>query len=174
MIAKLGIGDWGLGIESTSNKSAIRNPNSEIRLAIRVAISGLLALAGCKQKAAAPVYQLEPVSTRDITVAVNANGSIQPKDSVEIKSKASGEIIRITVQTGDEVKKGQQLVVVDQRNPKNTLDQAKADLEVAQAQLANAQSQMKRADELFKDAPEQYTPPQSPFRQAAGLSRGGA
>lgn len=31
-----------------------------------------------------------------------------------------------------------------------------------------------RADELFKEQSKQYQPPQSPFRQAAGLSRGGA
>ena len=31
-----------------------------------------------------------------------------------------------------------------------------------------------RAGELWKEMPKQYSPPQSPFRQAAGLSRGGA
>ena len=31
-----------------------------------------------------------------------------------------------------------------------------------------------RADELFKEEAKQYTPPTSPFRAAAGLSRGGA
>ncbi|TML15684.1 MAG: SDR family oxidoreductase [Actinobacteria bacterium] len=32
----------------------------------------------------------------------------------------------------------------------------------------------KRVDELFAEQPRQYQPPQSPFRQAAGLARGGA
>ena len=31
-----------------------------------------------------------------------------------------------------------------------------------------------RAAELFAEQPRQYRPPQSPFRQAAGLARGGA
>jgi NAD(P)-dependent dehydrogenase (short-subunit alcohol dehydrogenase family) len=31
-----------------------------------------------------------------------------------------------------------------------------------------------RAGELFEEMPKQYAPPQSPFRQAAGLARGGA
>ena len=46
----------------------------------------LAALAGCKEKAALPVYETIPVVRRDIVVTVNATGTVQPVDSVEIKS----------------------------------------------------------------------------------------
>ncbi|MBI4503131.1 MAG: efflux RND transporter periplasmic adaptor subunit [Gemmatimonadetes bacterium] len=108
----------------------------------------LTAVAACKEKVAIPVYETLPVVRRDIVVSVNATGTVQPVDSVEIKSKASGEIINIPVQTGQEVKKGQLLLQVDPRNPRNALAQARANLEVALAQQANAQSQLKRAEEL--------------------------
>src|SRR2546422_3064644 len=52
-----------------------------------------------------------------------------------VKSKASGEIIAMPVQTGDEVKKGQLLAKVDPRIPQNNLTQAQANLDVAKAQL---------------------------------------
>ncbi|MSR06826.1 MAG: efflux RND transporter periplasmic adaptor subunit [Gemmatimonadetes bacterium] len=113
-------------------------------------VVGTLALAGCEKKVEAPVYEVIPVTRRDIVVSVNATGSIQPVDSVEIKSKASGEIIKVYVQTGDAVKKGQLLVQIDPRIPSATLEQAKADLEVAQAQATNAASTLRRADDLWK------------------------
>ena len=111
----------------------------------------LLALAAaCGEEDAVPVYQLVPVERRDIIVTVNATGSIQPVDSVEIKSKASGEIMAVLVETGDVVRTGQRLVRVDPRIPRNTLLQAEADSAVALAQLANAQSQLRRAEELWQ------------------------
>ena len=112
-------------------------------------LSAAAGLAGCKQKAVLPVYQTLPVSRRDIVVSVNATGTVQPIDSVEIKSKASGEIIAIPVQTGEDVKRGQLLLQVDPRNPRNALAQARANLEVALAQQANAQTQLKRSEELW-------------------------
>ncbi len=116
---------------------------------LSVLILATLLAAGCKEKAVIPVYETLPVVRRDIIVSVNATGTVQPVDSVEIKSKASGEIIAINVQTGQEIKKGQLLIQVDPRNPRNTLSQAKANLEVAQAQQANALSQLKRAEDLW-------------------------
>jgi HlyD family secretion protein len=83
-------------------------------------------------------------------VSASAAGVIEPITTVEVKSKASGEIIDVRVETGDLVRAGQLLVKVDPRVPANALRQAEADLEVAKAQLANAQSQLRRAEELFK------------------------
>ncbi|MDP2483204.1 MAG: efflux RND transporter periplasmic adaptor subunit [Candidatus Palauibacterales bacterium] len=105
---------------------------------------------GCKQEVVIPVYQAVPVSTRDIVVSASAAGAIEPIRTVDVKSKASGEITEVAVETGDAVRVGQRLVQVDPRVPKNGLMQAEADLEVAKAQLENAQSQLRRSDELYK------------------------
>jgi HlyD family secretion protein len=67
-----------------------------------------------------------------------------------VKSKASGEILELKVETGQLVKRGALMVRVDPRNPRNLAAQAQADLEVAEARLTNATSQRRRADELFK------------------------
>jgi HlyD family secretion protein len=87
---------------------------------------------------------------RDIIVSAQASGSVQPDTTVEVKSKASGEILDLAVETGQAVKRGDLMVRVDPRIPKNAVAQAQADLEVAQARLTNASSQKRRADELFK------------------------
>ena len=110
----------------------------------------LLAGLGCKEKPKTVVYQSVPVERRNIVVSARAAGTINPDTVVEVKSKASGEILDMKVETGQVVQRGQLLVRVDQRTPRNTLNQAEADLDVAKARLENAQAQQKRADELFK------------------------
>ena len=96
------------------------------------------------------VYRRVPVEQRDIVVSAQAAGAIQPDTTVEVKSKASGEVLQLNAETGQLVKRGAPLVRIDPRNARNTLAQAQADLDVAQAKLANATSQKRRADELFK------------------------
>ncbi len=98
----------------------------------------------------APVYQVVPVRTRDIVVSASAAGAVEPITTVEVKSKASGEIFEIRVETGDDVTAGQLLVRVDPRVPQATLRQAEADLTLAEAQLENAQAKLRRAEELHK------------------------
>jgi len=109
-----------------------------------------LALAACKDAAPAPVYQAVAVEPRNIVVSAQAAGVIQPDTTVEVKSKASGEILDMLVETGQLVPRGTLMVQVDQRTPRNTVAQAEAQLEVSQARLANAQSQLTRANELYK------------------------
>jgi HlyD family secretion protein len=110
----------------------------------------MLLLAGCKKDAPQVVYRAVPVEQRDIVVSAQAAGAIQPDTTVEVKSKASGEVLQLNAETGQLVKRGAPLVRIDPRNARNTLAQAQADLDVAQAKLANATSQKRRADELFK------------------------
>jgi HlyD family secretion protein len=109
----------------------------------------LLALAACSKPTPLPVYQAMPVTRRDITVAASASGAINPDTTVQVKSKASGEILDIKVQTGDVVKHGTLIVQVDQRIPANDVATAQAALQVDSAQLLNAQTQLKRQQDLY-------------------------
>jgi HlyD family secretion protein len=115
----------------------------------RRALAVLLVAAGCKKDAPPVVYRAVPVERRDIDVSAQAAGAIQPDTTVEVKSKASGEILQINAETGQLVKRGALLVRVDPRNARNALAQAQADLDVGRAQLTNATSQKRRADTLF-------------------------
>ena len=119
----------------------------------RAQIIALVLLAGaCKKEVPAPIYQAVPVERRSIVVSVRAKGVVQPDTVVEVKSKASGEVLEMKVETGQVVQRGQLLVQIDQRTPRNTLAQTEAQLEVAKARLENAQTQKRRSDELFKSA----------------------
>jgi HlyD family secretion protein len=119
-------------------------------LCANVMIAVLVLVAGCKKETPQVVYRAVPVEQRDIVVSAQAAGAIQPDTTVEVKSKASGEVLQLNAETGQLVKRGAPLVRIDPRNARNTLAQAQADLDVAQAKLTNATSQKRRADELFK------------------------
>ncbi len=108
-----------------------------------------LAFAACKKADPAPVYEKVPVTRRDITVSASAAGAIQPILTVQVKSQASGAVTEMRVQTGDEVRPGQLLAVIDPRLPKSALDQAQASVDQAQAQYDYARAQQAREDTLF-------------------------
>jgi multidrug efflux pump subunit AcrA (membrane-fusion protein) len=83
----------------------------------------------------AAVYQAVAVERRDIVVTAQAAGAVNPDTVVQVKSKASGEILDVKIQTGDFVQRGTLMVQVDQRIPQNDVATAEANLEVAKAQL---------------------------------------
>jgi HlyD family secretion protein len=120
------------------------------RIRIAAALALVAAAGACKKQAPQVAYQAIPVERRDIIVSAQAAGAIQPDTTVEVKSKASGEVLQMLAETGQEVKQGDLLVRIDPRIPNNNLAQARADLTVAQATLANAKAQKTRSDELFK------------------------
>jgi HlyD family secretion protein len=110
----------------------------------------LTGAAACTKEAPAPLYEAVPVARRDLIVSATASGAIEPILTVDVKSKASGEIIEMLVETGSTVRQGQLLASIDPRVPRNTLAQAEANLVVAEAQLANARAALQRADTLYK------------------------
>ena len=97
-------------------------------------------------------YKKESVSSKQLELSIEASGVIEAISSVEIKSKASGEILLLGAEVGDTVEKGSILGQIDQRTPKNILDQAKSDLEASKVRLDNAKSQYERGKELHENA----------------------
>ena len=121
-----------------------------MRVAASVLIA-LAALASCKgDRQQAANIQTVPVERRDIVVDAEATGVVEPINVIEVKSKASGQIERMPVETGTRVKPGDLLVQVDTRDVRNQYNQALADLRAAQARVAVAEAQRKRSEDLFK------------------------
>ena len=55
-------------------------------------------VAGCRNEVeSAPPYRAEAAAPRDIVVAVESAGVVEPITLVEVKSKASGEILELPV-----------------------------------------------------------------------------
>lgn len=111
----------------------------------------LVAVAACTKEPVEETLRVAVVAPRDIVVSASAAGAIEPITTVEVKSQASGEIIEVNVDEGDEVKRGQLLARVDARIPQNAVGQANADSVVAKAQLDNAEARLRRAEMLHSE-----------------------
>ena len=112
----------------------------------------LIIMAACgrpdQPAEATTFYKKDSVSEKKLEVSIEASGIIEAISSVEIKSKASGEILYLGAEVGDTVEKGSMLGQIDQRTPKNILDQSASDLEASKVRLDNAKSQFERGSEL--------------------------
>ncbi|HCY40871.1 MAG TPA: efflux RND transporter periplasmic adaptor subunit [Prolixibacteraceae bacterium] len=97
------------------------------------------------------------VESKTITELITANGKIQPETEIKISPDVSGEIIELNIDEGDEVKKGQLLVVIKPDIYIQSYNRAQASLSSSQARLAQADARLieselsyKRANTLFK------------------------
>ncbi len=106
-----------------------------------------------------PVYAGKSVSASKgiVKIIVASSGTVEPGFEVELKSKASGKILKFPFEPGDNVIKGEELIRLDPRTEERNVAQKEADLTSAEADLQSAnadliekKSQNKRADSLKK------------------------
>ncbi len=110
----------------------------------------LLGACGPQAEDAAIVYESVPVQYRTIDISVEAAGIIEPETAVEVKSKASGEILKLGADIGDYITEGTLLVQIDKRTPRNNVDQSGADLQAARARRQIADTQLQRTRNLLE------------------------
>jgi len=89
--------------------------------------------------------KLVKVERIDLARSVVATGKIQPVTQVEIKSKASGIILKLPVNVGDRVHQGQVICELDQNDLLPRLRQAQAALGMADAMLKSSQAEYERS-----------------------------
>ena len=90
--------------------------------------------------------KLAKVERGDLTKGVVATGKVTPITKVEIKSKASGIVKKLYVDTGDRVKQGQVLAELDRVEIEAEVNSARAQLLSSQANLSSAVADEKRAE----------------------------
>jgi HlyD family secretion protein len=121
-------------------------------LLIVVAIAVLLLRQGTRKAESAPLGQVTRtavIARGDLDLTVSANGVVQPIKKVEIKSKASGQILQLNFEEGQQVTRGELLIALDQTTTRNDYDQAKADLALAEATVTQQRNNDKRSGDLF-------------------------
>ena len=152
------------------------NPLSIKSLTISLSIIFLASCGGSKKEEEFKFYTLKEAGAQQLELTVEASGTVEAISSIEIKSKASGQVLFLGAEIGDFVEKGIVLARIDQRTPTNTLAQANADLEVAKVRLSNAKNQFNRSkrlhdegnisDKSFEDAQEASSSAQAQFVRA--------
>ena len=96
-----------------------------------------LLITGCGQKTTQqgpppPSVTVAPVEQKEIVEWSGFTGRTEPIDSVEIRPRTSGYIQEVRFQSGQLVKKGDVLFVIDPRWNQAVFDQRKAEYEQAQ------------------------------------------
>lgn len=82
-----------------------------------------------------------PVARGTIESSVSALGVLQPRHYVDVGAQVSGQILRLHVQPGDVVKRGQLLVEIDPSVQRATVDAGRASLAGLRAQRDDQQAQ---------------------------------
>ncbi len=75
-----------------------------------------------------PLPALTTVQPGDIESSVLASGTLRPKKLVAIGAQVTGRIVSLKVQTGQHVKEGDVIALIDATNQQNELDKAQATL----------------------------------------------
>jgi membrane fusion protein, multidrug efflux system len=85
----------------------------------------------------------------DISVTLNALGTVTPLATVTIRPQVSGQIVGFAFQEGQMVKAGDLLAEIDPRSYRAALDQAQGQLARDSAILTNARLDLKRQQALY-------------------------
>lgn len=88
--------------------------------------------------------KLSGVERGNIARSVVATGKIEPRATVEVKSKASGLVEHIFVNYGDSVKQGQILAELDKEELQARVRESKANLQAARATEESAMASLER------------------------------
>jgi multidrug efflux system membrane fusion protein len=124
-----------------------------------ITVTAALLLIGCnapKAQMAGPPPAV-PVSVavatqESLAVEIRAIGSVEPSETVQVKSQIAGELMNVRFVEGGEVNKGDLLFEIDPRPYREALRQAEAALARDGAQLRQAQANLARDEAQSKFA----------------------
>lgn len=85
-----------------------------------------------------------------------AVGTVRPFTETKIEARVSGRVERVLVRPGDKVKKGDLLIVLDNRELKSRLEQARRGMESAEAAREQARQTIDAAKAAFANSESTY------------------
>lgn len=124
-----------------------------MKKSLLISLAVILALAGgaafyyksAARTGANSKLKTAQVARGDLVHAVSATGVIEPNFQVEVKSKASGEILSFPLEPGDTVASGQKLLTLDPSTERRNVAQKEADLAKADADLKSVLASLMEA-----------------------------
>ena len=121
-------------------------------------------------------FQTMKVEKQDITMPVKFSAKMKGRTDVIISPQVSGQLMRIAVTEGQQVKKGQVLFVIDPRNSQLDYEAAQANLEAALAAESSSKLEYESTKKLYekrivseymlKDAENSYKTAKASTKQA--------
>jgi HlyD family secretion protein len=114
---------------------------------VLAALIGMSVARGGKGKAQA--VQFARVREEDITSRVRAPGKIEPRTQVKISADIMGKIVKLSVKEGDQVRRGQVMLQLDDTQYRAAANQARAALASARARHKDSESLLRVAESNF-------------------------
>lgn len=116
-----------------------------------VGVAAMLGSCGVKMPQETPKsYETLTVEKQDITIPLKFSAKMKGTNDVTISPQVSGQLMEICVREGEQVKKGQKLFVIDQRDAQLELEAAEANLQAALAAESNAKLEYESNKNLFE------------------------
>ena len=135
-------------------------------IALIVIALGALAYTFLKPEDTTPNYLTAKAEVGDIENNVMASGKVKALNTVDVGAQVSGEVKRLYVEVGDEVKQGDLIAQIDQVTQKNNLSNEQATLEQSQAAIQSAQAESLSRQASLKGAFADLASRQSELKQA--------
>lgn len=132
-------------------------PRKLILIALAVLIIAALGWMFFKPKAQAPQYISAEVSRGDIEDSVLATGVLEATKMVSVGAQVSGQVKKMYVQLGDQVKQGQLIAQIDSIRQENEKKTAEANIKNQQAQLAVQQANLAKVEAEYKRQQAMYS-----------------
>ena len=117
---------------------------------IGTVVSGLTACGFDMPKETKTSFETMTVEKQNITVPVKYSAKLKGQSDVTITPQVSGQLMKIAVSEGQQVKKGQVLFVIDQRNAQLELEAAQANLQASLAAENSAKLEYESNKNLFE------------------------
>lgn len=133
-----------------SEKGFLHRPTIFSLSALLAAGSATASCAPEEAEETGPAYETVAAEHGTLRIIAEATGEVEPIRRVEVKSKASGEVLRLLVDVGDNVEPGALLAEIDPRDVQNAFNQAQADLGVAEARMQNSEAERDRSIRLLE------------------------
>jgi RND family efflux transporter MFP subunit len=133
--------------------------------------------SGCERNSAqspaasppAAVVTVAPVEQRDIVEWQEFTGRTEAMETVEVRPRVSGHIQEVRFESGQLVKKGDILFVIDPRWQQAEFDRRQAEQDQAKVHLANAEREARRSESLLSNkaiSTEEAEARQARFKEA--------
>nr|WP_298140441.1 MdtA/MuxA family multidrug efflux RND transporter periplasmic adaptor subunit [uncultured Pseudomonas sp.] len=87
----------------------------------------------------------------DFAIELKALGTVTAFNTVNVRSRVDGELVKVLFEEGQRVKAGELLAVIDPRRYEVALQQAEGALQQSRAQLQNAEIDLKRYRGLYAE-----------------------
>lgn len=133
----------------------MRKTQLSFGLSVTCTLLSLALLTACSsgepQQPPPPQVNVSQVVQKKVQLWDEFSGRIEALDTVELRPRVSGYLSAVHFEEGSEVRRGQRLFSIDDREYRAALDSAKANVARAQSRVALARTELGRSERLIKE-----------------------